>query len=62
MGAPHTHFFSFSFLAQVKGFFHLEIMSSSSHASNYMGNSFSTLESINSSDDEGDIRDVCKHG
>ncbi len=62
MGAPRTHFFSFSFLTQVKVFSHLEIMAFSSHASSSMENSFSTLGSINSSDDEGDIGDVCKHG
>ncbi len=59
---PQTHFFSFSFLTQIKRFSHLEIMASSSHASSSMENSFSTSGSINSSDDEGDIRNVCKHG
>jgi hypothetical protein len=39
VGAPHTHFFSFSFLTQVKGFFHLETMASSSHASSFVGDS-----------------------
>jgi hypothetical protein len=58
-GSNSCSFFLFSFL---KGFSHLEIMASSSHAYSYVGNSFSTLGSINSSDNEGDIRYVHKHG
>jgi len=62
LSTPQIHFFSFSFLTQVKRFSHLEIMASSSHASSSMENSFNTSGSINSSDDEGGIGDVCKHG
>jgi len=56
VGAPLIHFFSFSFLTQVEGF--LEIMvSSSSHGSSFIRDSFNISKSISfnsssSSDDE----------
>jgi hypothetical protein len=58
MGAPLTHFLSFSFLTQVEGLSHLEIMAPpSNHGSNSMEDSFSTSESnsscSSSSSDDG---------
>jgi hypothetical protein len=46
VGAPLTHFFSFSFFTQLEGFSHLEIMASSSNRGfNSTGDSSSTSES-----------------
>jgi hypothetical protein len=48
--APFVHFFSFSFLTQVEGFSHLEIMASSSnHGSSFTGDNFSIFRSNSSS-------------
>jgi len=62
VGAPCTQFFLFFIYHSSKGVFSFGDHGTSSHASSFVGNSFSTLGSINSSDDEGDIGDVCKHG
>ncbi len=50
MGAPLTHFFSFSLFIQIEGFSHLEIMASSSnHGSNSTRDNSNTSKSNSSS-------------